>query len=240
MGAAEQAAVRDVLAAQPGLFRLTLEVEPRLAQACAAGRYLMLRVGFGSDPYLPRPLWARRTAANAVSLIVQVQGSGTLWLAGRRPGDRVELYGPLGTQLALPPRTQRLLLTGDLQGMNCLLALADEALARSVEVAMVLYPAPSEGVVRLLPPDVELLSLVDADALQWADALYCAGGTQHLAELQGVLRSSGSRVPAHALVHTPLACGVGACYGCRMETRKGARLACLDGPAFPLRELVWT
>ncbi|MDP9351301.1 MAG: hypothetical protein M3P51_07155, partial [Chloroflexota bacterium] len=140
MGAAEQAAVRDVLAAQPGLFRLTLEVEPRLAQACAAGRYLMLRVGFGSDPYLPRPLWARRTAPNAVSLIVQVQGSGTLWLAGRRPGDRVELYGPLGTQLTLPPRTQRLLLTGDLQGMNCLLALADEALARSAEVAMVLYP----------------------------------------------------------------------------------------------------
>lgn len=231
--------MRDVLAVQPGLFRLTLELESRLVQACFAGRYLMLRVGYGSDPYLPRPLWARRTAANAVLLLVQVRGSGTLWLAGRRPGDRVEFYGPLGTQFTLPPRTQRLLLAGDLQGLNGLLALADDALARSVEVSMVLDPAPSPEIVSLLPPDVELLSSVDAAALRWADALYCAGAPDLLSGWRSTLRDAGSRVPAHALVHTPLACGVGACYGCRVETRKGARLACLDGPAFPLRELVW-
>lgn len=239
MGAAEQASVQEVLAVQPGLFRLTLEVEPRLAQACSAGRYLMLPVGYGTDPYLPRPLWVRRASPTSLALIVKVRGSGTLWAAARRPGDRVEFYGPLGSQISLPRRTQRLLLGGDVQGLNCLLALADDGLRHSAEVAIALDPAPTPELVRLLPPDVELLSRLDSEALQWADVMYCVGSDAYLSSVQASLRSLGSRVPAHGLLHTPLACGVGACYGCRVETRKGFRLACVDGPAFPLRELVW-
>ncbi|MGB9632969.1 MAG: hypothetical protein ACPL8I_06560 [Chloroflexaceae bacterium] len=32
-------------------------------------------------------------------------------------------------------------------------------------------------------------------------------------------------------------CGVGACQGCLVETRDGARLGCKDGPVFDLRDL---
>ena len=42
---------------------------------------------------------------------------------------------------------------------------------------------------------------------------------------------------AQALVAPPMACGVGACQGCGVDTAHGMKLACADGPVFDLLEL---
>ncbi|MDP9378861.1 MAG: hypothetical protein M3Q29_01690 [Chloroflexota bacterium] len=240
MSAAELGVVRAVEEVQEGLYNLELVTAPRVAQGSAPGRYAMVSIGEDTDPFLPRPLWVRRTGDSLVGLLVQVAGRGTEWLARRRPRDRVRFYGPLGKPLQLPPRTQRLLLAGDTCGLNCLLALADHALDGGAEVALVLPAQDTRLSTRLLPPDVEVLPGLDSDALQWADALYCVGSPGVVLGAMGTLRDSRSRIPAYGLPHAPIACGVGACYGCVVETRKGARLSCVDGPAFDLRELVWT
>ena len=36
-----------------------------------------------------------------------------------------------------------------------------------------------------------------------------------------------------------MACGVGACYGCTVKTRKGPKQVCQDGPVFELADIVW-
>ncbi|MCX6000707.1 MAG: hypothetical protein NTU41_14300 [Chloroflexi bacterium] len=36
-----------------------------------------------------------------------------------------------------------------------------------------------------------------------------------------------------------MGCGVGACYGCAIETKRGMRRVCLDGPVFELEDIVW-
>ncbi len=221
---------------QPGLFGLRLDVEPRLVQACGPGRYLMISAGKGSNPYLPRPYWVRRVSKVWVNLLVGVHGTGSRWLASRRPGDRLEFFGPLGSSLDLPPRTRRLLLSGDQSGLNCLLALADTALTSDVEVSLVLQQAVDVS-ARLIPPDVELLQELDADALAWADSLYAVGNPDLIQAAKIALRTAGSRIPAFGAPHTPLACGVGACYGCVVESRRGRRLSCVDGPVFELAEL---
>lgn len=221
---------------QPGLFGLRLEADARLVQACEPGRYLMVGVGDGNEPYLPRPYWVRRVSAVWLNLLVGVGGAGSRWLATRRPGDPVEFFGPLGTTLIPPPRTRRLLLSGDLSGLNCLLALADRALARDIEVALVYHGAVDTS-ARLIPPDVELLTELDAGALMWADALYAVGDPTVVHSAKTALRAAGSRMPAFGVPHVPLACGVGACYGCLVETRRGPMLSCLDGPAFGLADL---
>ncbi len=236
MGAAETATVVQSAALQPGLFGLRLEADARLVQACEPGRYLMLSVGDGNEPYLPRPYWVRRVSAVWLNLLVGVGGAGSGWLATRRPGDPVEFFGPLGTTLIPPPRTRRLLLSGDLPGLNCLLALADRALARDIEVALVFHGAVDTS-ARLIPPDVELLTELNASALTWADALYAIGDPSVVHTAKAALRTAGSRIPAFGVPHVPLACGVGACYGCLVETRRGPKLSCVNGPAFGLADL---
>lgn len=222
---------------QAGLYGLRLEAEPRLVQACEPGRYLMLSAGDERAPYLPRPYWTRPVSKVWLNVLVGVHGAGSRWLAGRRPGDQIQFFGPLGSRLDLPPRTRRLLLSGDLSGLTCLLALADRALADGVEVSLVLQNA-GDASPRLVPPDVELLPDLDANSLAWADALYAIGDHDLIRAAHAALRSAGSRIPAFGVPHVPLACGVGACYGCVIETRKGARLSCVDGPAFGLMDLL--
>ena len=239
MAAAELGVVRAVERVAEGLCLLELVVAPRVAQGSTAGRYAMVAVGEGTDPFLPRPMWVWRAGDSSVSLLVRGVGPGTGWLASRRPGDRVRFSGPLGAQLQLPPRTSRLLLSGDLPGLNCLLALADEALRGGGEVALVMRGEGEQVPPQVLPPDVELLPALDEGVLRWADALYAVGAPEVVAEAAGVVRAARSQTPAFGIPHAPLACGVGACYGCVVETRKGPRLSCVDGPAFPLRELVW-
>jgi dihydroorotate dehydrogenase electron transfer subunit len=34
-----------------------------------------------------------------------------------------------------------------------------------------------------------------------------------------------------------MCCGTGICYSCAVETRKGVRLVCKDGPCFDLRDV---
>ena len=36
-----------------------------------------------------------------------------------------------------------------------------------------------------------------------------------------------------------MACGVGACLSCVVDTVGGKRRACVDGPVFPAEEVVW-
>lgn len=236
----KQGVVRSVTQLGERLHVLQLEADARVIGAAGPGRYLMLTVGEGVDPYLPRPYWVRRSSDSRLQLLVQAAGRGSRWLAGRNPGDALEFFGPLGAELRLPPRTSRLLLFGDVRGLAALLALADAALAQGLEVALVLDGERLPALPGLLPPAVEVLQRLDAEAIRWADALYCAGDSAVLQRAQAVLRASSSQLPACGLLHAPLACGVGACYGCVVHTRSGQRLSCVDGPAFPLRELIWT
>ena len=43
---------------------------------------------------------------------------------------------------------------------------------------------------------------------------------------------------ASVLLEGPLVCGVGACGVCAVETRKGMRMLCSDGPVFDLRDMI--
>jgi NAD(P)H-flavin reductase len=36
-----------------------------------------------------------------------------------------------------------------------------------------------------------------------------------------------------------MACGVGACLGCAVETKNGNRRCCADGPVFDAAEVLW-
>ena len=46
-------------------------------------------------------------------------------------------------------------------------------------------------------------------------------------------------VPCEVSMERRLACGVGACRSCVVDTVGGMRRACVDGPVFPAEEVVW-
>jgi hypothetical protein len=66
-------------------------------------------------------------------------------------------------------------------------------------------------------------------------AVYACGPGPMLASLAE--RCGTAAVPCYVSLERRMACGVGACLGCTVETRSGHRRCCADGPVFSAEEL---
>jgi len=93
-----------VVANQPigGSLHKIKIVAPAIARAIRPGQFVMVRVRGRTDPLLARPLALYDTAddatgaATAIELVYLVLGLGTKSFQGLRPGDPVDVWGPLG------------------------------------------------------------------------------------------------------------------------------------------------
>jgi dihydroorotate dehydrogenase electron transfer subunit len=251
-----------------------------LMQAAAPGRFLMLRCAdvasdspqaggadLASDPLLPRAMSYHRVRDGdngpEFSILYDVVGRGTGWLAARQNGDRVFGWGPLGRGYSLRGPGQNLLLVGGGIGVAPLLWLADEAVAKGRGVVMIIGARTAESVfpAHLAPPEVEVVVTTEdgsagregraTDAFpefyEWADQVFVCGPNPMFAALaELVYKLDGPRgrtrirrgKPVQALLEAPMGCGTGICYGCAVFDRRGEpRLVCKEGPRFEIREI---
>ena len=231
---------------------------PAVARGATSGRFLMLHCSDSLDPLLPRPMSFHRfrpptSSQPEFAILYDVRGRGTAWLATRKPGDEIAVFGPLGRGYELASDAQNVLLVAGGMGVAAVIALADEAIAAGRSVTL-LQGARTEGLLfphSLLPTDVEAVSATDdgsaghhglvtgllAEHLPWADQTFACGPNPMFASMADVVKGARSRKPVQALLEERMGCGTGVCYGCAVFTRKGVRLVCRDGPRFDLREV---
>ena len=222
------------------------------------GQFLMAYVGEGDDPLLGRAMSIHRLREGdrgpEFAILFDVVGRGTRWLASRRPGDTVEMVGPLGRGFEPMERVQRMLLVGGGIGSAPLVWLADELVAQGREVTLILggrTPAQIFPAERL-HPSVELVVTTEDGALgergrvtapferllPWCDQAFACGPDPMFEALWNVARDSGLRKPVQGLMEARMACGLGICYSCAVFPRRGGvKLVCHDGPMFELRDV---
>jgi dihydroorotate dehydrogenase electron transfer subunit len=218
------------------------------------------------DPLLPRAMSYHRVRETAggrqFSILYDVVGRGTAWLARRQPGDLVYAWGPLGNGYSLRNPGQNQLLVGGGIGIAPLLWLADEAVAKGRSVVLLDGARDTAGVfpAELVPSEVEvavttqdgsmgrkgLVTDVFLDYFEWADTVYVCGPNPMFATLADVIRAhegpTRGRVrrakPVQVLLEAQMGCGTGICYGCPVFDRRGnPRLVCKEGPRFELRDM---
>lgn len=259
------ATVLDNTPVMPGTYLLRLQA-PELAHAGRPGQFVMVRCAEeGSyDPLLRRPLALHRLdrAQGAVELLVRVVGRGTAWLAVRRPGDALDVLGPLGKGFTIDRKTRNLLLVAGGMGIAPLLAAADEGLARGCAVTLVLGARTQSELYppALIPPSVEVHLATDDGScgraclapailqdpplglLAWADQVLACGPRPMLAALAPIVRAGRLRPRAgfaQVSLEEAMACGVGVCLGCVVRTTKGMVRVCQEGPVLDLHEILW-
>ena len=73
---------------------------PAVAKGASPGRFLMIHCGDGFDPLLPRPMsfhrFRVREGEKQFAILYDIRGRGTAWLATRKAGDALSVFGPLG------------------------------------------------------------------------------------------------------------------------------------------------
>lgn len=243
-----------------------------LGNGAKPGQFLMLRCsddaaygadgdGHADDPLLPRPMSYHRVRQGVDgpewAILYDIVGRGTAWLAGRRVGDRVYGWGPLGNGYAVGRTSRNLLLVGGGIGIAPLIWLAEATIARGCSVTMVVGARDAAHVfpARLIPPQAEVIVTTDdgsagragvvtapfAELLEWCDQAFACGPTPMFRALAQAARESKVRRSVQALLEERMGCGTGICYGCAVQVRaRGGhqmKLVCTDGPRFELRDV---
>jgi len=229
----------------PRVFLLRIRAS-QVAREATPGQFLLLRVAPTHDPLLRRPFSVCRAAGDEVEVLYRVVGRGTALLSERRPGDELEVMGPLGRGFR-PPDGSPLLVAGGM-GVAPLIFWA-QRLRKMGYDPTVLLGAASEGElfgedllrevgaeVQIATEDgsrgfggtvVELLERV----LEPFHCVYACGPSGMLKRVVVLAEAKG--VPCQISVEEAMACGVGACMGCAVRARAGGYLlVCRDGPVF--------
>ncbi|MBE7554570.1 MAG: hypothetical protein HS126_26270 [Anaerolineales bacterium] len=251
-----QATVVEKATIAPAWWRLTLtapELPPPLP-----GQFLLLRCADRYRCYLRRPVFPIPANQNHFNLLLRPDPDpGLAWLSARQPGDTLDVMGPLGNGFPLPKSVRHLLLVSDTPDIGPLLGQMERAIAVGVAVTLALGASRVSRLypVAALPPVVEFqAATLDGslgyrgpvadllpDLLRWADLTCAAGSLTLYRTLRRQLEQARLRAEAdflYGLNAEPLmACGVGACLSCTVNTDTGPRLACVDGPVFDLVKL---
>jgi dihydroorotate dehydrogenase electron transfer subunit len=138
-------------------------------------------------------------ATGIVTIHFRVIGRGTDWFTRLRPGDRIDLLGPLGRPFEVDPRSRHLLLVAGGLGMAGVRMLADEAIRDGRQVTLLFGAASAREVYpsTLLPDEIEYMVATDDGSLghrgfvtelvpdyeAWADQAFACGPAPMLAAL---------------------------------------------------------
>lgn len=231
-----------------------------LAGRLRAGRFfdILCRVDGSYDPLLRRPYSVFRAddRAGTMTFLVRPFGRGSAWLAERPIGAALDVLGPLGNTYEISPRARNLLMVAGGVGVAPLVMLSDEAIRRGLNVTFLMGAMNADGLLSpsLLPTSVEFVAATDdgsqghrgfvtevaPDFVRWADQVFACGPEPMYRSLRSAIAPLrlGGRPTVQVSVERDMACGVGACLGCVVETRRGMQASCVHGPVFDLDEVI--
>jgi dihydroorotate dehydrogenase electron transfer subunit len=237
------------------LFLMTLAA-PRIARSVLPGQFIHLRLPALADHILRRPfgVYDRDVQRGTIDVLYQVVGAGTAYMSGLPAG---ECCGPLGQGWSLFPEVRRALVVAGGAGAAPLYLFTAHMLAKDVEVDVVLG-AQTKGALVMRERFSALMghepscSTDDGSygyhgfatgpagellAENSYDQVYCCGPEPMMRAVADLARQA--QVGCQVSLEKRMACGVGACLSCIVETTEGRRRSCVDGPVFDAEKVVW-
>ncbi len=198
----------------------------------APGQYLPAQSLTASSAILPTPLFNITLDPERPALAPLPED----W----QPGDAFAYLPPQGQAFHLPAAARRVALCALGVAPIRLLPLVAPALTQNATVTLFCDPQPAADVLHRVPSVVEIAPLAALmENLAWPDYLAADLRRESLPQLAEILPEEKLPFEAQALVRTAMPChGIGECGVCAVETRRGAKLACVDGPVFVLEEVL--
>lgn len=233
-----------------GIYRMVLEGDT----SCFTnpGQFVNVKV---QGRFLRRPISVADYDDNSLTLLYKVVGAGTEQMSQMKVGEEVDLLAGLGNGFALVNAESIMLigggigaaplyglckeLMGQAAGNKCKVVLGaatkaelfyiDEFKALGAEV-LVATDDGSEGVHGFV---------TDAMRGTGFDYFYCCGPMPMMRAVNTLCDNIGGDVDGQFSLEERMGCGFGACMGCSIDTKKGWKRVCKDGPIFSKKDLIW-
>ena len=189
-----------------------------------------------------------------LTIVFEVRGEGTEWLANRPAGRSVDVMGLLGNGFAITPESRCLLVGGGIgvppmvgcpqytQGRSTAIvgfrsrekAILTDWLERECAKVMVATDDGSLGYHGF----VDALVRQELEQDKNYDAVLACGPKMMLRNVAKAAQEFG--VPCQVSMEERMGCGVGACLVCACDMKDGSRKhVCKDGPVFDSKEVDW-
>ena len=252
-GKAEVKAVEKIKG-QPNVFSLLTEcsLERKTQVSPKPGQFYLLRSA-KSSVQLDRPISVYRCVENksegegrllTLEFLILEKGAGTHELCSMLPGEEVELIGPLGNTFSVPDGKKNICIAGGGIGVAPVACFAESLPQESYDFyasfksgsyglthvkarnLFVTTDDGSEGIHGMLSAALTAESIRE----RGYDCIFACGPTPMLAYIQTIAKEAG--VSCYLSMENRMACGVGACLGCTIDTTEGNKRVCKDGPVF--------
>jgi dihydroorotate dehydrogenase electron transfer subunit len=242
-------------------------VAPGIARHAQPGQFVAVAVGGENSAMLLRRAFALYSAtpsgdfAGTIQFVVAEHNAGTRWLLQRRPGDVIDIVGPLGTSFPLPAGPSPAVLVGGGYGTAPLIPLATALLANGSPIEIIIGASTSSrlfgelvakrmvGAVSVTTDDGSagqqgLVTDVLPAAIErvGAEVVYACGPMPMLRAVGQLAREHA--IVAQVAVEEAMACGIGVCMTCVLPVRGDdgrSRFvrSCVDGPVFNADRVRW-
>ena len=240
--------------ASHNLLSLTV---PEAVSSPSPGQFYMIEVNKGTDPLLKRAFSLFRRTPEDLQILYRVRGRGTEILKRMKEGTVLDMLGPLGNSYPMPgDHTIPLIVAGGI-GIASVYSLVERLAGRALlfygcrtgEDLLMLREAGQLARETLISTDdgsegargtaadllQEYLSRRPADEPRYV--IYACGPRPLLEAVAKI--SSSRRIPSYVAMEEHMACGIGACLGCVVNTREGYKRVCKEGPVFRSTEILW-
>lgn len=246
-------------------FKIRLTA-PSLAKEALPGQFVMAKISNDYEPLLRRPFSIHRVTGKNIEIIYEIKGKGTQILSHKKPGEYLDVIGPLGNgfDYCIPYPVSRIpILVAGGMGVAPLVFLAEKLkelnTRYSIRNTVVLMGARTKSQlscekefkgfgcdVKIATDDgsagfkgriTELLERILRTPYPVPRTpLLYACGPKPM--LKEVIRVAGRyNIPAQVSLEEYMACGFGACLGCVVQTKNGYKRVCKEGPVFSAQEL---
>jgi dihydroorotate dehydrogenase electron transfer subunit len=234
---------------------LRLECAEIAGKACP-GQFVEIRVREGVEPLLRRPISIHDAHKAGISLFYERVGIGTRMLSERARGNFLDVIGPLGNGFAcnrLGKKDKVVLVAGGM-GVAPLVFLAKRL--KTIKPLVLIGARTRAQVVcskefkeagcsvKIATDDGsagfkgKVTGLLESCLGQGGfSQIFACGPSPMLKSVSRISRQN--HIGSQLSLEEHMACGIGACLGCVVNTKNGYKRVCKEGPVFSGEELVW-
>jgi dihydroorotate dehydrogenase electron transfer subunit len=249
----------------PGYGRIGLACDTHYVDA-RPGQFVTLRLPDQRTPLLRRPfsihrLIGCRAEFSGIEILYKIVGNFTQALSQAKPKDRIDMVGPLGRGFTISKKYHKVAFVAGGIGVAPLVflseSLADTWINLDMSAAFIGARSQTDILCKSIFNDLNInlftttedgsegeTGLVVTPLSRWLktnrpDMIYACGPMPMLRAIIAISRLE--KLPCEISIETIMACGMGACLGCAIQTNRDKEKythVCVDGPVFNSEEMV--
>lgn len=235
---------------------------PHVAENILPGQFVHMTIPTLQQHILRRPfsIYDADSKSGMVDILYQVVGSGTAEIRRweqEQPPLEVRMIGCIGRPWQEPAGAKRALLVGGGVGAAPLFLLYKQLLSKGITTDVILGASTENMLVcrntYAQAGGCEPACTTDDGSFGTAGFAtvlveeFCQRGTYDYAAICGpepLMRAASditlaAGIPTQVSLEKRMACGIGACLSCVVETVSGKQRSCVDGPIFDAKDVLW-